>query len=410
MSHLGLISSIAAAEKGFKVICFDKSKEKIDNLKHGIYEIEEPDLERLATSNHSRLHFTSSVDDLSAANLVYISLDVPTDKNGKSHLSCIKRLIELILPSLLKKTILVILCQVPPGFTEQFEDQWPSVYYQVETLIFGKALSRALFPERIILGCKFSNKRLPVNLEKYLSCFECPILKMRIQSAELAKISINMCLVSSISVANTLAEICENTQADWSEIVPALKLDKRIGPYSYLNPGLGIAGGNLERDLKTVLSLSNDFNTDSAIVRAWIKNSNYRKQWVWRKIQSRIFSSKRKLKVALLGLAYKENTNSIKNSASLKLLTYLSGCNVVAYDPVVKKINSKFICSMAPSLEKAIKKADIVCIMTPWEEFKKIELQKMQLNPGVLVVDPYRVIRVHKKSLNDINYVTLGIK
>src|SRR6202007_1428128 len=106
-----------------------------------------------------------------------------------------------------------------------------------------------------------------------VDAFGCPILPLRYESAELAKISINFCLVASIGVANTLAELCESIGADWAEIVPALRLDRRIGPHSYLSPGLGIAGGNLERDLRTVLDLAADRRADTGIVEAWIANS-----------------------------------------------------------------------------------------------------------------------------------------
>src|SRR5208282_6722957 len=102
-------------------------------------------------------------------------------------------------------------------------------------------------PERFIVGCAEPRGPLPAALQSFLESFACPILPMAYESAELAKISINFCLVASISVANTLAEICEQVGADWSDIAPALKLDKRIGPGAYLSPGLGIAGGNLER-------------------------------------------------------------------------------------------------------------------------------------------------------------------
>lgn len=114
---------------------------------------------------------------------------------------------------------------------------------------------RALYPERIIIGTDEPQRALPEAYASFLLRFDCPILSMRFESAELCKISINCCLVASVSVANTLAEICEHNGADWSEIAPALKLDKRIGSHAYLSPGLGISGGNLERDLNTVIEL-----------------------------------------------------------------------------------------------------------------------------------------------------------
>ena len=110
------------------------------------------------------------------------------------------------------------------------------VYYQVETLIFGRAVERATQPERFIVGCLAPDKPLDPRFAALLGAFDCPILPMRYESAELAKISINMCLVASDTVANTLAELCERIGADWSEIVPALKLDRRIGRTAISSP------------------------------------------------------------------------------------------------------------------------------------------------------------------------------
>jgi len=117
------------------------------------------------------------------------------------------------------------------------------LFYQVETLIFGQAVERALAPERVIVGCRDPKAALPEPYSTYLKAFDCPILPMRYESAELSKISINVCLVASIGATNMMAELCEGIGADWSEIVPALRLDRRIGRHAYLAPGLGIAGG-----------------------------------------------------------------------------------------------------------------------------------------------------------------------
>ena len=121
-------------------------------------------------------------------------------------------------------------------------------------MFFGDAIQRALKPERIIIGAE--DDHFPDNkFKKYLSQYNCPIINMNYESAELAKIAINICLVSSISVANTLSEVCEKINANWFNVTKALKLDKRIGRHAYLSPGLGIAGGNLERDLSTITNI-----------------------------------------------------------------------------------------------------------------------------------------------------------
>lgn len=256
MTHLGLVSATGTCSKGFKTICFDLDKELIKELQSGKLPVLEPDLDDTLVANGEQQSFTANISDLKECDIVYIAPDVPTDNHGQSDLTNIEKLINQVIPNLNEQAILVVLCQVPPGFTRLLSMPDDRLYYQVETLIFGRALERATKPERFIIGAANPEVPMPDNYRLLLEAFDCPLLHMRYESAELAKISINMCLVASITVANTLAELCESIGADWHEIVPALKLDKRIGQYSYLSPGLGIAGGNLERDLTTVISFS----------------------------------------------------------------------------------------------------------------------------------------------------------
>ena len=153
---------------------------------------------------------------------------------------------------------------------------------------------------------------------------------MRYESAELAKISINFFLVSSVTTANILAEVCEKIGADWNEIVPALQLDKRIGKYAYLKPGLGISGGNLERDLATILKISKEKHTHRSVIKEWIENSKYRKNWLSNCFRNDVLPnfSDGKIDICLLGLAYKENTHSTKNSPSINFILELKDLNV----------------------------------------------------------------------------------
>ena len=140
--------------------------------------------------------------------------------------------------------------------------------YQVETLVFGRAVRRGdHLPEQFIIGCAEPlTGRLPDTYAALLeSVWLHQFFRCVMKAPELAKISINFCLVASVSVANTLAELCEAIGADWSEIAPALKLDKRIGQFSYLTPGLGISGGNLERDLRTIVQIGEAKKTDVGV-------------------------------------------------------------------------------------------------------------------------------------------------
>src|SRR5262249_55842422 len=165
------------------------------------------------------------------------------------------------------------LAKPPPASPGRLPLPAERLYYQVETLVFGRAVERATQPERYIIGCADPQRPLPAPYQALLGAFGCPLLPMRYESAELAKIAINCCLVASVSVANTLAELSEGIGADWGEISPALKLDRRIGAYSYLSPGLGIAGGNLERDLATVLRLSEATGSEASVIASFVRNS-----------------------------------------------------------------------------------------------------------------------------------------
>ncbi|MBP2294288.1 nucleotide sugar dehydrogenase [Azospirillum rugosum] len=394
MTHLGLVSGIAAASKGFDVVCFDPDPERIATLERGDLPVVEPGLPELLAENRERLRFTADAGALAGCGVVYIAPDVPTDDSGASDLGPIRALLDRVEPALAADASLVILSQVPPGFTRSRQRSGRSLYYQVETLIFGRAVERATQPERFIVGCADAAQPLAPAYRSFLEAFGCPILPMRFESAELAKISINVCLVASVSVANTLAELCERVGAVWQEIVPALRLDRRIGPYSYLAPGLGIAGGNLERDLATVIGLAEREGTDAGVIRAFLDNSRHRRDWALRVLHAEVLSRRRNPVIAVLGLAYKEDTASIKNSPSLALIAHLHGTDLRLYDPVVpaSAANAPRAVGAADPLD-ACDGADALVIMTPWRQFRDLDPTLIAGRlAGRTVVDPYGVL------------------
>ena len=232
---------------------------------------------------------------------------------------------------------------------------------------------------------------------------------MSYESAELTKISINMYLISSVSTTNKMSEICEKLGANWSDIIPALQLDNRIGKYAYLKPGLGISGGNLERDLFTISNINNHYNLDGSLFQSWNKISEYKKSWAWKKLKSYILKNAKNLQICILGLAYKENTNSTKNSPALKLLIKLKNIKVLIYDPKVKldKKSNNFI--QVNSAIEAIKNSDVLLIMTPWPEFKKITAKNLLDNmKGKIVIDPYYMLREQKLFNKGFKYFAIG--
>jgi UDPglucose 6-dehydrogenase len=394
LTHLGLCSAVAAASKGFRVVGFDGDVARVKAIQSGTLPVHEPDLDTLFVDAAPRLTWTHDAQGLKVCDLVYVSTDVPTDDHGQSDFAGVQALIAQVSPHLAPQAVLVVLCQVRPGFTRSLDIARDRLVYQVETLVFGQAMKRALEPERFILGLADPTKPLPTALSAFLAAFNCPLLPMGYESAELAKIAINCCLAASVSVANTLAELSEEVGADWSEIAPALRLDRRIGPYAYLSPGLGLAGGNIERDLHAVVDMGLEYGTETGVIGSFLANSRHRAGWVLRTLHDQVLSQGADPVIAILGLAYKEDTHSTKNAVSLTLAKALRPYQLRVFDPLVPGTALAHPRTYhATSALDAAKGADAVVVLTPAAIFKNLDVTALaDAMKGDVVIDPLRVL------------------
>lgn len=392
LTHLGIVSAAAAAEHCDRVIGYDADATRVGDLSAGRLPIEEPGLPELISRGGERLVWTTDPAALQSADLVYVSIDVPTDAQGVSDLHPVDAILSTVMPALRDDTVLVVLCQVPPGFTRRISRPAATRYYQVETLIFGRAVERARRPERFIVGTAEPSRPLPPAYERFLSAFGCPILPMRYESAELAKTAINILLAAQVTATNTLAELCEVTGADWSEILPSLRLDARIGQHAYLAPGLGLSGGNIERDIVTLTRIAAERGTDAGLLQAFAANATYRKDWVLRALHRQVLGQEANPVVALWGLAYKVGTHSTRNAPSTALLAALPTVRFRACDPIAELPAAGF-----PNLERvadpidALRGAAALVVLTPWPLFRDVEAGAIvRAMAGRVVVDPYR--------------------
>lgn len=413
LSHLGINTAAALAAKGFDVAGYDGRASQAAQLAQGRPGFFEPGLVELLAEQKSRLQFTSDIRQLEKCDVVVFALDVATDDAGRSDTSALEQLIDdVIQQAANRNAVYVLLSQVTPGFTrrlvERYRQKTPLWNYQVETLVFGNAVERALRPERFIIGCADPKQPLPPAFERVLSAFDCPILPMRYESAELAKISINLFLVSSVSVTNTLAEVCEGIGADWSEIAPALKLDRRIGPNAYLSPGLGIAGGNLERDLATVTSLAEQHGGEASVIDAWRINSRHRREWALEKLHQHVLSQQPSARIAVWGIAYKIDTTSTKNSPAVHFIDALPNTLITAYDPQASlpaRQNFRQVCSALEACDGAA----ALAILTPWKEFVHIDPATIRARlSGHVVIDPYGVLNSDQCRASGLEHYRLG--
>lgn len=406
ISHLSLVYSSVYSEYVKKIVCYDDDKSIVSNLKNLKIELEEPELEFLLKKNKKKFLYTNEISEIIDSDIVYVGIDIATNKKNQLRLSKLNFLCKQILNlKLKKKTSIVFLSQVPPGYIENFSKKITNkVFYQVETLVFGNAIHRAKRPERFIIGSKYSN----INDLKYfnfLKKFKCPILNMDYRTSELSKIAINIMLISSSMTANYLSIISEKLNFDWLKIIEALKMDKRIGKYAYIYPSLGLSGGNLERDLNSLKNIASNNLIDTSIIKSWNKISDIRKKWVQLHLSSILKKLKQK-KILIFGLSYKENTNSVKNSNSLEIIKKFKNLKFYGYDPKVKKIrikNFEFV-----KIEKEIlRKFKIYIIFNKSNEFKNL-FKKYQKNiKDKFILDPFNILE--KTNLSKKNkIISLG--
>jgi len=418
LSHLGIVSSICWSSKGIQVIALDPDQRLVGDLSRGQFPLYEPGLAELLDASRSNIRFSSDLSLLEDCPLIIVAADVPTSTDNTSDLNPIQQLIDQAVPHLGAGTTLVVLSQVPPGFTRQLGARIRSarpglpfnLLYTVETLIFGDAVNRSLYPERFIVGLERSGLSLPPVYEEKLSRFNCPILPMTYESAELAKISINIYLIGSVTYANQLADVCERVGADWSEITQALRLDKRIGPAAYIKPSLGVAGGNLERDLATVRDLCRTNDVPADYLNALAHANEQRFQWVHRKLNDLVFQVTPHPNLAVWGLTYKKNTLSTKNSPAIRLISELNGkAAIKAWDPAVPELDCGGAVELAASRDDVLDQTDCLLVMADWDEFAEPDLdalRKRMRRP--LIIDCTGLLQQKASELAGIQYVTMG--
>mgnify|MGYP000852604923 FL=1 len=406
LSHLGLSTLVSLASKGYNVIGFDTSEDLINNIKKLNLQIKEPGLLKSLKKYSNRIKFTCKISDIKKTKVTFISIDVPTNKKNLGKYKIVLNLINLAKKNLGKNSILVIMSQIPPGFMRKIDFPKERLFYQVETLIFGDSLKRASKPERIIIGTSDEKIKISRHYFSIIKKFKCPIIKTSYESAELTKISINMFLSSSVTLTNKLAEVSRKIGANWDQISASLKLDKRIGKFAYLQPGLGLSGGNLERDISTIIRLCNKNKINSSIFKNFFFESKNKKNWINENLKKII--NIQNSKITILGVTYKKNTNSIKNSPFFNVIKKLNKKNTTAFDPFFK--NNTYISNVKISnkYDKNLRESNIIIILTPHKEFKKINFDKIKFkNKKIFILDPYGFLK-NKKMNKKIKYFSLS--
>ena len=394
LTHLGVCMSIGAHEGGADVVAFDTNTSRVEDVRRANFDAAEPGVVDFLREPHPKYHVTDNVEHLLDADMIMITLDTVLNESGANDDSEVAALLEFLATRVPTQMPIVVASQVRPGFSRRHRSLHPELYYFMETLIFGRGLERATHPERYIMGVANTSAVLPPALQQYLDMGNCPIHVMSYESAELTKLSANFVLSASITAANSLADLAQRLGANWIDIEAALRQDQRIGAKSYISAGLGIGGANLIRDLSGIKEIGDRLGADSSLAITMLHHSAYMHDWVLREIaQLRRGRSIRSM--AVLGLAYKPGTQSMRGGAGIDLVETFESClDMWVHDPAVplppRAQESQAIA--VESVETAMLKCDVIAITTPWPEYSSALQQYLSTAPEVVILDPFRII------------------
>ena len=407
--YVGLVTAAGFAELGNEVYCIDIDVDKIEGLKQGVMPIWEPGLQELVERHRGRLHFSTDISDaLEHARLLFVAVGTPPTYSGDADLSAVHAVVDSMPAS--DSHALVMKSTVPVGTGETiqrvFLEQGKGGFKYVscpEFLKEGSAIKDFLEPDRVVVGDEGDWAGDAV-VELYAP-LEAPLVRTDIKSAEMVKLASNAFLATKISFINEIANVCEETGADVVEVARGMGLDNRIGP-KFLQAGIGFGGSCFPKDVTALKQLAGNSGYHFQLLNSVIEVNELQKRRVIAKLEKHLGRLVDK-EIALLGLAFKPNTDDMREASSLVLSSRLqaAGARVRAYDPVAEDEARKLIrgVAFADSAAAAVEGADAVVLVTEWPEFAALDLAAVaEAMRGNLLVDGrnvYEPARVREAGL-----------
>lgn len=418
--YVGLVTGVALSEIGHAVTCIDIDLKKIEMMQNGISPIYEPGLSELMKKNISegRLHFTTNhKEGFLGAKVIYIAVGTPQAEDGKADLRYIEQAAFDIAKHITEDVIVVTKSTVPVGTNEYVKriiKEQTTVPVEVvsnpEFLREGSAIYDAFYGDRIVIGAE--NEQAAAVIEEINKPFGIPIIKTDIRSAEMTKYASNAFLAMKISFINEIANLCERVGTNVEDVAYGMGQDQRIGN-KFLNAGIGYGGSCFPKDVSALVKMANEAGQEFALLHE-VMNVNVKQQQLLVQKAKERFGSLKGMRVAMLGLAFKPNTDDMREAASIVIAEQLvlTGAKVIAYDPIAMENAKKILpdaVDYASNVQEALRDADFAFIVTEWDEFKELDLQVYeQVMKQPIVFDGRNCYKLEDVKKTTIEYHSIG--
>ena len=432
--YVGLITALGASSMGHEVISTDIDKNKINNLQNNISPIYEDNLDSLLQYCNLKNNIRFTTDSkiaIKQSDLIIISVGTPTNSKGEIDLSQVEKVTFDLLENISSYKLIVIKSTLPitavnmmkNTLSNKFKiDKDFDIISNPEFLREGRAVNDFYNPDRIVIGGETKKsinilkefydpllkKELNIPKDIFISQNEIPIVETNLPSAQMIKYGSNAFLANKISFINEIAQICETVGANVNDVIDGMGIDPRIGN-NYMQPGPGFGGPCLEKDLLALVELGNHYNLEATFMKAILERNERQVELILNKIISEVKG--KDLIVSILGLSFKAHTNDIRNSASIKLIDLLldKGYKIKSYDPkaVYNLENENY--NQFNDLYSSLESSSCVVIMTEWEEFEDLDLNKTsELMKTNIILDMRNLLNLDKKNINKFKYYGLG--
>jgi UDPglucose 6-dehydrogenase len=421
--YVGLVSGVCFSEFGHRVACVDQNEAKIAALQRGEIPIYEPGLEELMARNAERLTFTT---DLAAAvreaEVIFLAVGTPSRRgDGEADLSYVHAAARQIAPELKPGVVVVIKSTVVVGTTARvratIQETNPKAVFSIasnpEFLREGSAIEDFLHPDRVVIGVEDEQARsLLAQLYRPLSLRETRILFTSLENAELTKYAANAFLAMKITFINEIADLCEKVGGNVHDVARAIGFDNRIGA-KFLHPGPGFGGSCFPKDTRALAAIGRKHGAPLRLVETTVKVNEERIESLRDRVKSAAGGSVANLTIGVLGIAFKPNTDDIREAASLSLIPSLQseGATIRAHDPQAAKAASEILPNViwCHTPYEAASGADILVILTEWNEYRALDLAELARSmAGNLIVDMRNIYKREEMIGRGFRYLSVG--